>query len=565
MTRFAVREYARSSAFSVPNDPMGSEDRIELSDSSFDMDLDMALPSSPFSGSPVSVASAENEFMESFQEFPDLQPQSVKSVSETEEVISSPSPLSLEPLPSPEMECASGTEASALRPSLVSESTFQTHTCHEAGITALPQSHDPASGSCGMSEGESGHILAMLPQLTSIPEENIDSGSGARPSPSILQTSSSTTANSPLPDANHVADEISVLSVPTEQVPGPSTFTLDKASGSSTPPPPYVPTIPQIEEDDPGDISNGESTSDETNSVFDDEYHTDTSSHTASLLSDVKDYTYENGRRYHSYREGHYVLPNDDQEQDRQDLLHHVRNLVLNGALYRAPLGKSLQRALDIGTGTGIWAIDFADSHPSAEVMGTDLSPIQPSWVPPNLRFLVDDAESPWLFSTSRPFDFVHARDLGVPSPTGRGCCDRPTGIYDQVVGLTPMLCEFLGRLHEASEAFHRPMNIAEGHRQRLVEAGFEEVRDEVYKVPSSMWPSDPIQKQIGRYNLCSLLMAVESYSLALFTRVLGWSNLQTQVFLAGVRRDLNNPDVHTYCNLHIVYGRKPEHGYHAA
>lgn len=66
------------------------------------------------------------------------------------------------------------------------------------------------------------------------------------------------------------------------------------------------------------------------------------------------------------------------------------------------------------------------------------------------------------------------------------------------------------------------------------------------------------MQKQIGRYNLCSLLMAVESYSLALFTRVLGWSNIETQVFLAGVRRDLKNPDVHTYCNLHVVYGRRP-------
>jgi methylase of polypeptide subunit release factors len=32
---------------------------------------------------------------------------------------------------------------------------------------------------------------------------------------------------------------------------------------------------------------------------------------------------------------------------------------------------------LDIGTGTGIWAIDFADEHPEAEVIGTDLSPIQ--------------------------------------------------------------------------------------------------------------------------------------------------------------------------------------------
>jgi hypothetical protein len=31
--------------------------------------------------------------------------------------------------------------------------------------------------------------------------------------------------------------------------------------------------------------------------------------------------------------------------------------------------------------------------------------------------------------------------------------------------------------------AFDRPMNIAEGHRQRLIEAGFEDVRDDVYKV----------------------------------------------------------------------------------
>ena len=235
-------------------------------------------------------------------------------------------------------------------------------------------------------------------------------------------------------------------------------------------------------------------------SVFDD-YYSDTSSFSASLLSDVKNYRYENGRRYHSYREGHYVLPNDDQEQDRQDLLHHVRNLVLNGALFRTPLNPNLQRVLDIGTGTGIWAIDFADSNPSAEVVGTDLSPIQPSWVPPNLSFLVDDAESPWLFSASRPFDFIHARDLGGsianwPRLLRQAYTHlRPGGWVelqefevtlksdDDSLRLAPTLCEFLGRLHQASEAFHRPMNIAEGHRQRLIEAGFEDVTDEVYKV----------------------------------------------------------------------------------
>jgi hypothetical protein len=77
-------------------------------------------------------------------------------------------------------------------------------------------------------------------------------------------------------------------------------------------------------------------------------------------------------------------------------------------------------------------------------------------------------------------------------------------------------------------------------------------------QVASSGWPSDKQQKEIGRYNLCSLLMAIEAYGLALFTRVLGWSNEKTQVFFVGVRKDLNNPDVHSYCNLHIVYGRKP-------
>ncbi|KAJ5306712.1 hypothetical protein N7508_005727 [Penicillium antarcticum] len=309
-------------------------------------------------------------------------------------------------------------------------------------------------------------------------------------------------------------------------------------------------------------------------SVFD--QHSDGSSYTASLLSDVQNYRYENNRRYHSYREGHYVLPNDDQEQDRQDLLHHVRNLVLEGRLFLAPLGDKIHRVLDVGTGTGIWAIDFADTFPNAEVIGTDLSPIQPSWVPPNLQFVVDDAESQWLYSAKRPFDFIHVRDLGGAITDWPRLIQqsyehlRPGGWLelqefevtlradDDSMHLAPTLCEFIRHLQAASEAFGRPMNIAEGHRQRLVEAGFEDVKDDVYKVISTPWAEDLVQKEIGRYNQCSLLMAVEAYSLALFTRVLGWSNEATQVFLAGVRRDIKNPAVHSYCYLHVVYGQKP-------
>ncbi|CEJ57601.1 hypothetical protein PMG11_06289 [Penicillium brasilianum] len=430
------------------------------------------------------------------------------------------------------------------------------------------------------------YILAIPPQLTPIPEAVEKDISGER----------SPQSNSDFPPPRSAEEEFLTLRAVTSTAATgsvglspksstlTSTFIFDDQSElvmmqpeNFPNPSSWVPLDPDHEE--MVDISSTEdSANDAGDSVFDEDgYHSDTSSYTASLLSDVKDYAYENGRRYHSYREGNYVLPNDEQEQDRQDLLHHVRNLVLNGALFRTPLEPSIQRVLDIGTGTGIWAIDFADSFPSAEVIGTDLSPIQPSWVPPNLRFIVDDAEEPWLLSANRPFDFIHARDLGGaiadwPRLLRQAYKHLKPGGWielqefevmlksdDDTLKLAPTLCEYLRLLHEASEAFQRPMNIAEGHRARLAETGFEKVRDEVYKVPSSSWAGDPVQKQIGRYNLCSLLMAVESYSLALFTRVLGWPNNDTQVFLAGVRKDLKNPQVHSYCNLHVVYGRKPQ------
>ena len=52
--------------------------------------------------------------------------------------------------------------------------------------------------------------------------------------------------------------------------------------------------------------------------------------------------------------------------------------------------------------------MDFADEFPSATVIGSDLSPIQPSWVPPNAKFVIEDAESDWLYSPAEAFDDIH-------------------------------------------------------------------------------------------------------------------------------------------------------------
>jgi len=151
----------------------------------------------------------------------------------------------------------------------------------------------------------------------------------------------------------------------------------------------------------------------EADSYSDEGYDTASiASDLTSLKSSVMNYEYENGRRYHGYQAGKYMLPNDDKEQERLDILHHVFRLTLGGALCRtAPELNDPDMILDIGTGTGIWAIDMGDEFPSAEIIGTDLSPIQSSWVPPNVRFQIDDATQEWAFPQDS-FDFIHARGL---------------------------------------------------------------------------------------------------------------------------------------------------------
>ena len=92
-----------------------------------------------------------------------------------------------------------------------------------------------------------------------------------------------------------------------------------------------------------------------------------------SLSSASAFYRYENGRRYHTVRDGEYWAPNDQLNSQHEKIFHHLMLLTLNDKSYPAPITNPKQ-AIDLGTGTGIWAIDFAEKSEEAEVLGIALS-----------------------------------------------------------------------------------------------------------------------------------------------------------------------------------------------
>ncbi|KAI5238299.1 hypothetical protein E4T43_07546 [Aureobasidium subglaciale] len=278
-----------------------------------------------------------------------------------------------------------------------------------------------------------------------------------------------------------------------------------------------------------------------------------------SIRSNIEDYYWENGRRYHAMGGGRYLLPNDDTELDREDMKHHMWTLVLEGCLHLAPVGDHPQRILDVGTGSGIWAMQAADQYPSAEVIGFDISPVQPSWVPPNLAFEIDDLEKDWLWQASS-FDLVHCRFMFMsisdwPSMLAQAHHTLRPGGYIELAELDlhpapafegrsgpPLVSEWFAIQSSILGKKGFDMRIASKFKQILLAAGFKDVVEVVRPVPWGTWPSDRRLKAIGFWHVEQLKMGLQGITMASLTRA-GWSVPEVELFLAGLRREMKDTD----------------------
>ncbi|CAJ2505888.1 Uu.00g000180.m01.CDS01 [Anthostomella pinea] len=310
---------------------------------------------------------------------------------------------------------------------------------------------------------------------------------------------------------------------------------------------------------------------------YDPTYGDENSTGSTSLGSSALRYEFKHGRRYHSYQAGQYSWPNDDTEQGRLDMIHHVFYRLLEDRLYLAPINPDRGlKVLDIGTGTGLWAIEMGDQHPGAVVVGNDLSPIQPDWVPPNVRFIVDDVELDWVEEQDK-YDFIHCRYMAGSikdwprlvrqihahlKPGGWAEFQESVNVlYSEDGSLKPddPMALMMTHLTVACDKIGRTMDPAPSFRRWAEDAGFARITEDRRKLPIGGWPRDPRLKEVGTLMGFNFIEGVAAFTAVLFCDVLGWSREEVEVFNAEVRKASKNLDVHPIFDFLVVSAQKAE------
>ena len=263
-------------------------------------------------------------------------------------------------------------------------------------------------------------------------------------------------------------------------------------------------------------------------------------------------------------------MPCDEEEQTRLAITHQCFTSILSGQLSIQNIPRGARRILDLGTGPGDWAIAVAERFPDAEVVATDIACFQPTDVPPNVFFEIDDAQEEWTFT--EPFDFIHLRGLSgafrdwttVYGESFKHL--QPNGILEvadfgliQVTEEMPdsYLSIYNGACLSAAERSGTALGLDHMKKSTLESAGFSFAKSRTFDVPLGTWSPDPRKKVAGKMALISMLESLEATSLRLLTQHSGFKAEDVRDLCQKVKEELMRPGVRPFVPCLFTVVRK--------
>jgi len=295
-----------------------------------------------------------------------------------------------------------------------------------------------------------------------------------------------------------------------------------------------------------------------------------------SVTSENYEFRHRAGRRVHGIIQSPYPLPNDDEEVIRLDEQHYVFKFIF-GRNVLAPISRKATNIVDVGTGSGRWAIEVADEYPTARVIGMDLSPIQPTQVPLNCEFMVGNLTGDLEGFNEGSMDLVHSRlvragiredewpkyvaDVFRILKPGNGWAQFAEAELlegdDRCIPESGALAKFKKLIPEywKSEGV-----VATGThlKQRFIDAGFERIHVVRERLYMGNWIRDTGHK--GRIWKLYKDTAMAKVIPALATLLNEWlpENERSPQFASDVTAEFRNNDYPLYTDMTIVIGRKP-------
>lgn len=121
---------------------------------------------------------------------------------------------------------------------------------------------------------------------------------------------------------------------------------------------------------------------------------------------------------------------------------------------------------------------------------------------------------------------------------------------YDNSLPENSQIMELYNVLAEVGRKVGIDLAVAQKFKAMMENAGFKDVTEKVFDLPLGDWPEDRRLKEVGMFQRFQMVEGIHGIAFGLLTRIAGWRPERVEAFLAGVRREMKDRNVHSLYKL---------------
>lgn len=106
----------------------------------------------------------------------------------------------------------------------------------------------------------------------------------------------------------------------------------------------------------------------------------------------------------------------------------------------------------------------------------------------------------------------------------------------DPTLSRCPNVKKWIELVNESSSKFGKEVDMAPKQKKLIEDAGFVDVQEKILPIPVGPWAKSKKAKELGTFLRENMLECVDTFTMSLFTRVLGWTVEECQVLMAHCR-----------------------------